>query len=66
MSVLVNISVHALVILITLSVLMIFSNLTFLDTKQSAVQLFLEIKRVLGVQIRQSFITIRDWSENIE
>ena len=30
-----NISVFALVILITLSVLMIFSNLTFPDTKQS-------------------------------
>ena len=30
-----NISVYALVILITLSVLMTFSNLTFPDTKQS-------------------------------
>ena len=29
-----NISVHALVIFITLSVLIIFSNLTFPDTKQ--------------------------------
>ena len=38
-----NISVHALVIFITLSVLMIFSNLTFLDTKQSGVQLVLGI-----------------------
>ena len=33
-SVLGNILVYALVIFITLSVLMIFSNLTFLDTKQ--------------------------------
>ena len=66
MSVLGNISVHALVIFITLSVLMIFSNVTFLDTKQSGVQLFLEILRVLGVQIRRSFVTIRDWSEKIE
>ena len=66
MSVLGNISVHALVILITLSFLMIFCNLTFLDTKQSGVQLVLEIKRVLGVQIGKSFITIRDWRENIE
>ena len=32
-----NISVHALVIFITLSFLIIFSNLTFLDTKQSGV-----------------------------
>ena len=32
-----NISVHALVIFITLSVLIIFSNLTFLDKKQSGV-----------------------------
>ena len=61
-----NISVHALVIFITLSILIIFSNLTFLDTKQSGVQLVLEIKRVLGVQIRKSFVTIRDWSENIQ
>ena len=38
-----NISVYALVILITLSVLMIFSDLTFLDTKQSGVQLVLGI-----------------------
>ena len=59
MSVLGNISVYALVIFITLSVLMIFSNLIFLDTKQSGVQLVLEIKRVLGVQIRKSFVTIR-------
>ena len=58
-----NISVYALVILITLSVLMIFSNLTFPDTKQSGVQLVLEIQRVLGVQIRKSFVTIRAWSE---
>ena len=65
MSVLGNISVHALVIFITLPVLMIFSNLTFLDTKQSGVQVFLEIQLVLGVQIRKSFVTIRDWSEKI-
>ena len=65
-SVLGNISVYALVIFITLSVLMIFSNLTFLDTKQSGVQLVLEIQRVLGVQIRKSFVTIRDWSEKIQ
>ena len=45
---------------------MICSNLTFLDTKQSVVQLVLEIKRVLGVQIREAFVTIRDWSEKIE
>ena len=66
MSVLGNISVHALVIFITLSVLMIFSNLTFLDTKLSGVQLFFEIQRALGVEIRRSFVTIRDWSEKIE
>ena len=64
-SVLGNISVYALVILITLSALMIYSNLTFLDTKQSGVQLVFEIKRVLGVQIRKSFVTIRDWREKI-
>ena len=58
-----NISVYALVIFITLSVLMIFSYLTFLDTKQSRVQLVLKIQRVLGVQIRKSFVTIRDWRE---
>ena len=62
-SVLGNISVYALVIFITLSVLMIFSNLTFPDTKQSGVQLVFEIQRVLGVQIRRSFVTIRSWSE---
>ena len=63
MSVLGNISVYALVILITLSFLMIYSNLTFLDTKQSGVQLVFQIQRVLGVQIRKSFLTIRDkWS----
>ena len=42
---------------------MIFSNLTFPDTKQSGVQLFLDIQRALGVQIRRSFVAIRDWSE---
>ena len=61
-----NISVYALVIFITLSDLIIFSNLTFLDTKQSRVQLVLEIERVLGVQIRKSFVTIRDCSEKIQ
>ena len=66
MSVLGNISVHALVIFITLSVLMIFGNLTFLDTKLSGVQLFLEIHRTLAVEIPRSFVTIRDWSEKIE
>ena len=66
MSVLGNISVHAPVIFIALSFLMIFRNLIFLDTKLSGVQLFLEIQRVLGVQIRRSFVTIRDWSEKIE
>ena len=66
MSVLGNISVYALVMFITLSVLMIFSNLTFPDTKQSGVQLFLKIQRVLDVQFRRSFVTIRDWSEKIE
>ena len=45
---------------------MIFSNLTFVDTKLSGVQLVLEIKRVLSVQIRKSFVTIRDFSEKIE
>ena len=51
---------------------MIFSNLTFLDIKQSGVQLVLqiqrvlEIQRVLGVQIRKSFVTIRDWSEKMQ
>ena len=45
---------------------MIFSNLTFLDTKQSGVQLVLEIHRVLGVQIRKYFVTIRDWSEKMQ
>ena len=44
LSVLGNISVYVQVIFITLSVLMIFSNLTFLDTKQSGVQLVLEIQ----------------------
>ena len=48
-------------IFITLSVLMILSNLTFLDTKQSGVQLVLKIQRFLGVQIRKSLVTIRDW-----
>ena len=61
-----NISVYALVILITLSVLMIYSNLTFLDTKQSGVQVVLEIQRVLGVQMRKSFVTIRDWSKKMQ
>ena len=45
---------------------MIFLNLTFLDTEQSGVQLVLEIQRVLGVQIRKSFVTIRDSSEMIQ
>ena len=45
---------------------MIFSNLTFLDTEQSRVQNVLEIQRVLGVHIRKSFVTIRDWSEKIQ
>ena len=45
---------------------MIFSNLTFPDTKQSGVQLVLEIPLVLGVQIRKSFVMIRDWSEKIQ
>ena len=36
-----NYSVFALVIFITLSVLIVFTNLTFLDTKQSGVQLVL-------------------------
>ena len=66
MSALGNISVYGLVILMTLSVLMIFSNLTFSDRKHSGVLLVLEIQRVLGVQIRRSFVTIRDWSEKIE
>ena len=65
-SVLGNISVYALVIFITLSVLMIFSHLTFPDTKKSGVQLVLEIQLVLGVQIRKSFVTIRDWCEKIQ
>ena len=58
-----DISVYALVIFITLSVLGIFSNLTFLVTEESGAQLFLEIRRVLGVKIRKSFVTIRDWRE---
>ena len=45
---------------------MIFSNLTFPDSKQSGVKLFLEIQRALAVQIRRSFVTIRGWSETIE
>ena len=45
---------------------MIFSNLTFPDTKQSGVQLFLEIQRAVVVEIQRSFITIRDRSETIE
>ena len=45
---------------------MIFSNLTFRDTKKSGVQLFLEIMRDLGVEIRRTFVTIRDWSETID
>ena len=61
-----NISVYTLVILITLSVLMIYSNLTFLDTKQSGVEVVFEIQRVLGVQIRKSFVMIRDWREKIQ
>ena len=61
-----NISVYALVIFSALSILMIFSNLTFPDKKQTGVQLFLEIQRVLGVQIGRSLVTIRDWSEKIE
>ena len=65
MSVLGNISVYALVIFITLSVSIISSNLTFLDTKQLGVQLVLGIQRVLGVQTRRSFVTIREWSEKI-
>ena len=52
-SVLGNTSVYAAVIFITLSVLMIFSNLNFPDTKKLGVQLVLEIQRVLGVQIRK-------------
>ena len=66
MSVLGNISVYALVIFIRLSLLMIFSNLTFLDTEESGVQLVVEIQRVLGIQNRKSFVTIRDWSEKIQ
>ena len=38
-----NILLYALVILITLSVLIVFSNLTFLDTKQPGVQLVLRM-----------------------
>ena len=45
---------------------MIFSNLTFLDTEQWGVQMVVEIQRVLGVQIRKSFVTIRDWTEKIQ
>ena len=45
---------------------MIFGNLTFLDTKQSGFQLVLKIQRVLGVQIRRSFVTIGDWSEKMD
>ena len=45
---------------------MIFSNLNFLDTKKLGVQLVVEIQRVLGVQIRRSFVTIRDWSDNMQ
>ena len=54
-----DISVYALVIFIALSLLMIFRTLAFPDTKQSGVQLVLLIQRVLGVQIRRSFFTIR-------
>ena len=61
-----NISVYALVIFITQCVLMIFSNLTFLDAKQSGVQLVLGFQRVLGVQTRRSFVMIREWSEKIQ
>ena len=61
-----NISVYALVMFITLSVLIIFSNLTFLDTKLSGVQLALGMQRVLGVQTRRSFVTIRERSEKIQ
>ena len=45
---------------------MIFCNLTFPDKKETGVQLFLEIQRVLGVQIGRSLVTIRDWSEKVE
>ena len=36
------------------------------STKKSRVQLVLGMQRGLGVQIRRSFVTIRDWSENIQ
>ena len=45
---------------------MIYSNLTFLDTKQSGVQVVFEIQRALGVQMRKSFVTIRDWSKKMQ
>ena len=45
---------------------MIFSNLTFLDTEQSGIQVVLEFQRVLGVKIRKSFVSIIDWSEKIK
>ena len=54
-----DISVYALVIFITLSVLMIFSNLTFLDTKHSGVQL------VLGI-IASSVSRLEDYSSRSE
>ena len=60
-----NISVYGLMIHITIF-LMIFDNLFFPDTKQSRVKFVLGIQRLLGVQFRRSFVTIRDSSEKIQ
>ena len=46
--------------------LMIFDNLSFPDTKQLGVKFVLGIRRLLGVQFRRSFVTIRDSSEKIQ
>ena len=58
-------SVYGLMIHITIF-LMIFDNLFFPDTKQSRVKFVLGIQRLLGVQFRRSFVTIRDSSEKIQ
>ena len=59
-----NISVYALVIFITLSVLIVFSNLTFLDTKQSGVQLVLRMQLTSpDSSSKGDSLSIRDSSE---
>ena len=45
---------------------MILDNLNFPDTKQSGVKFVIWIQRLLGMQFRRSFVTIRDSSEKIQ